>query len=51
MYKTQEGIIRADDQERSARIKKGVRQGCNLYIEEAMLEIKEWFRSGIKNPR
>ncbi|XP_049833909.1 uncharacterized protein LOC126278101 [Schistocerca gregaria] len=55
MYNNQEGIIRVDDQEQSARIKKGVRQGCslspllfNLYIEEAMMEIKERVRSGIK---
>lgn len=55
MYKNQEGIIRVGDQERSARIKKGVRQGCslssllfNIYIEQAMTEIKERFETGVK---
>ena len=55
MYKNQEGIIRIGDQERSARIKKGVRQGCslspllfNIYIEQAMTEIKERFETGVK---
>ena len=55
MYKNQEGIIRVGDQERSARIKKGLRQGCslssllfNIYIEQAMTEIKERFETGVK---
>ena len=50
MYKNQEGIIRVGEQEISARIKKGVRQGCslssllfNIYIEQAIMEIKERF--------
>lgn len=55
LYKNQAVIIHLDNQERQALIKKGVRQGCslsplifNLYVEEAMKEVKEKFGSGIK---
>ena len=54
LYKNQTAVIRIDGYEREAEIKKGVRQGCslspllfNLYIEQAMKEIKEKFGDGI----
>ena len=55
LYKDQVAIIRVEDQERQASIKKGVRQGCslspllfNMYVEEAMKKLKEEFAGGVK---
>ena len=55
IYKNQTAVIRIGDAEEEARIRKGVRQGCNLsptifnaYIEEAMVEWKEKVKTGVK---
>lgn len=54
LYKNQTAVIRIEGYEREAAVQKGVRQGCslspllfNLYIEQAMKEIKEKFGEGI----
>ena len=51
-------IINIGDKEREAKIQKGVRQGCvlssmvfNLYIEEAMKELKDKIDTGIEIQR
>ena len=52
-------IINIGDEEREAKIRKGVRQGCcvlspmifNLYIEEAIKEFKDKIDTGIEIPR
>ena len=54
LYKNQTAMIRIEGEEREATVHKGVRQGCslspllfNLFIEHAMLEIKEEYGKGV----
>ena len=55
LYQNQTAIINIGDEQREAKIKKGVRQGCvlspmifNLYIEEAIKEFKDKIDTGIE---
>ena len=55
LYQNQMAIINIGDEEREAKIRKGVRQGCvlspmifNLYIEEAIKEFKDKIDTGIE---
>ena len=55
LYQNQMAIINIGDEEREAKIKKDVRQGCvlspmifNLYIEEAIKEFKDKIDTGIE---
>lgn len=55
LYTNQEAVVRIDNEERTSAILKGVRQGCslssllfNIYIEEAINEVKEKYGKGVK---
>lgn len=55
LYKNQTLLIRIDGKEEIAKIKKGVRQGCNLspmlfnlYIEEVMKELRIEVKQGVR---
>ena len=55
LYQNQMAIINIGDEEREAKIKKGVRQGCllspvifNLYLERAIKEFKDKIDTGIE---